>query len=379
MKRGEVYLVCDAGGGTTDLNVLKVEAAAKDRMELVPLSWTEGEAVGSTLIDWKIRMLIKERLSHVKHYLTADIDSTVSAMMQDKFERFKCSFGSVGMDVPKLFLPIPSLPHGGVVDSEDARIEDSKMVITREELRAVFDDQIDKMCSIVDGQLKIVEENYATESVSYLILSGGLGSSSYVQSRIKAKYEWGARAIKVLLADEPQLAVVHGLVLSRIQSRRGGPEMYSLRMCPVSFGIICREGQVIRAATGVSESYRLKLDMGKEKEPWRTRVVMSTLPVDRLPRSLKWEGAQNVCGVETILNPRDMKRKNRHWYDIGKEYNRADFEVRVLVGTGLRYEIWSKDGIRSREHDEIEVDWQTIENQLSQRNADEAGLGIYRS
>lgn len=139
------------------------------------------------------------------------------------------------------------------------------------------------------------------------------------------------------------------------------------------------KGQVIRAATGVSESYRLKLDMGKEKEPWRTRVVMSTLPVDRLPRSLKWEGAQNVCGVETILNPRDMKRKNRHWYDIGKEYNRADFEVRVLVGTGLRFEIWSKDGIRSREHDEIEVDWQTIENQLSQRNADEAGLGIYRS
>lgn len=65
--------------------------------------------MGSTLIDWKIRMLIKERLSHVKHYLTADIDSTVSAMMQDKFETFKCSFGSVGKDVPKLFLRMSAL------------------------------------------------------------------------------------------------------------------------------------------------------------------------------------------------------------------------------------------------------------------------------
>ena len=104
LQLGDVYLVCDAGGGTTDLNILKVEAAAANRMQLVPLSWTEGEAVGSTLIDYKIRMIVKERLALVQHYFPGDIDAIATAMLQDKFETFKCSFGSPGMDVPKLFL-----------------------------------------------------------------------------------------------------------------------------------------------------------------------------------------------------------------------------------------------------------------------------------
>ena len=129
---------------------------------------------------------------------------------------------------------------------------------------------------------------------------------------------------------------------------------------------------------GASQNYRLKLDMGKEREPWRTRIVMSTLPPDRLPSSLKRDGAREVCGVETMLNPRDMKRKNRHWYSLGREYNRAEFEVRMLIGTGLRFEIWSKDGIRSREHDEIQIDWQAVDDQLAQRQNNDAGLGIYR-
>lgn len=415
MQQGEVYLVCDAGGGTTDLNILKVQSAARNRMELVPLSWTEGEAIGSTLIDWRIRLLIKERLNLIKHYLPGDVDAIVSKMMRDKFETFKCSFGSPGMDVPKLFLPIPDLQPG--MDFRQAMIQDSKMTITREELQAVFDDQIDKMCTLIDKQIQIAKEKHSTANISYLVLSGGLGSSPYVQRRIRTSYErtnasgTGDEGTKVLLATEPQLTVVHGLVMSRIQSLRGGPEMYSVRMCPVSFGIICREpydplkhqgedvvhdpydnrrwaegqinwilkqGQVVSANTGASQRYRLKLDMGRESEPWRTRIVMSTLPDHMLPQSMRRAGAKEVCGVETILNPRDMKRKNRHWYNFGTEYNRAEFEVRVLVGTGLRFEIWSKDGLRrSREHEEIEVQWEHAEEHANAR-VREPGSAIYR-
>lgn len=38
-----------------------------------------------------------------------------------------------------------------------------------------------------------------------------------------------------------QLAVVHGLVLARIQANKGGPEIYSQRCCPISYGILCRQ------------------------------------------------------------------------------------------------------------------------------------------
>ena len=129
MVKGEVFLVCDAGGGTTDLNVLKVESATRNKYELMPLSWTEGEAVGSTLIDWKVRVMVKERLMMIRNYIEGDLETAVSKMMQDKFETFKCSFGNIGMDVPKLFLPIPGLGAG--MDFPQAGVEDSRMVITR--------------------------------------------------------------------------------------------------------------------------------------------------------------------------------------------------------------------------------------------------------
>jgi len=38
-----------------------------------------------------------------------------------------------------------------------------------------------------------------------------------------------------------QLAVVHGLILARIQALKGGPDVLSTRRCPVSYGVLCRE------------------------------------------------------------------------------------------------------------------------------------------
>lgn len=67
---------------------------------------------------------------------------------------------------------------------------------------------------------------------------------------------------------------------------------------------------------------------------------------------MKRSGARYVCMIETVLSPADMKRKNNHWYQLGKEYNLAEFEIRLIVGTGLRFEIWGPEGIRSRDHEE---------------------------
>lgn len=129
INRGEVFLVCDAGGGTTDLNVLRVESTVRGNYELLPLSWTEGAAIGSTLIDFKIGSMIKERLSAISNHLQGDVDEITTKMMQDKFETFKCSFGSSGMDVPRLIMPIPDVLAG--LNVPEVGIEDSKLTITR--------------------------------------------------------------------------------------------------------------------------------------------------------------------------------------------------------------------------------------------------------
>jgi len=117
-----------------------------------------------------------------------------------------------------------------------------------DELQRIFDEQIDRIIVLVDEQLRIVHGTHAGETISYMILSGGLGSSPYVQKRMKERYERGAgrgfvnaQSMSVLVATEPQLAVTHGLVLARSQALKGGPEVLSTRKCPVSYGVVCRE------------------------------------------------------------------------------------------------------------------------------------------
>ena len=54
-----------------------------------------------------------------------------------------------------------------------------------------------------------------------------------------------------------------------------------------------------------------------------------------------------------------MERKNRHWYDIGPEYKKAEFLVKVIIGAAdLKFQIWTKDNrLCSADHEDIQVRW----------------------
>ncbi|KAK5690909.1 hypothetical protein LTR97_012072 [Elasticomyces elasticus] len=415
---GDVFLVCDAGGGTTDLNVLKVTSASRGKTELEPLHCNEGEAIGSTLIDHKAERLILDRLRRVEAELpTTDLESLARRMIQDRFMSYKCSFGSGIMNVPKLPLPIPDLAAGQ--DFPIAGIENSSVILTRQDLQALFDEQIQRICDLLDDQLRAVQSSHPEESVSYLVLSGGLGSSPYLQKRIRERYGRGAgsgsanaRNMTILLASDPQLAVVHGLLIARTQSLKGGPEVLSARRCPISYGVLCRElydevkhqgedveqdpytkkrfaekqvswfvkrGDKVDVKQGINQRFRNKIALGREREAWRTAIVSSSLPTNQLPQSLRHEGVKQVCTIETVLDTHDMKRKNSKWYHLRREYNEAEFDVKLLIGTGLQFEVWGQDGKKSKSHDEIEVEWEVPDDaDIDLTRGRHDGLGIYR-
>lgn len=129
-EKGDVFLVCDAGGGTTDINILKVKNATSMHTELEPLSYVQGEAIGSTLINFKVEKMVKERLTKIADQLPETPEVLASRMMStDRFEIFKCSFGSAAQRVLDLMLPVPGLPVDQ--DYPEAQIQSSKMVITK--------------------------------------------------------------------------------------------------------------------------------------------------------------------------------------------------------------------------------------------------------
>lgn len=129
LEKGDVYIVCDAGGGTTDVNVLKITTAAYGQTILDPLSWVEGKAVGSTLIDFKMQKLLFQRLEKIRHSLPVEPARLAEKMINDRFETYKCSFGADAYNALDLVIPIPGLPSG--MDFPHANISDSKLIISR--------------------------------------------------------------------------------------------------------------------------------------------------------------------------------------------------------------------------------------------------------
>lgn len=73
-----------------------------------------------------------------------------------------------------------------------------------------------------------------------------------------------------------------------------------------------------------------------------------------------------------------MKRKNRHWYNFKPEYNRAEFDVKVLIGAAdVKFELWGKNGKKSKDHTDISVRWEPPPAQAFSGGA-ENSFGMYQ-
>jgi hypothetical protein len=90
---------------------------------------SKGKPVGSALIDIRVQQLLEERLRLIANRLPASPMEIAERMMQGRFERFKCSFGSKAANLPQLLLTIPGLPPG--VDYPGIGIVNSQIGITR--------------------------------------------------------------------------------------------------------------------------------------------------------------------------------------------------------------------------------------------------------
>ena len=112
---------------------------------------------------------------------------------------------------------------------------------------------------------------------------------------------------------------------------------------------------------GFSKPYWLGVKPGDEGKPWKTKIIMSTEPPERLPTCLDQDGAKVICGIESVLKDKgvDMKMKNRHFFNRGEKFLRIRFDVKVILGAAdIRFQLRSKNGVvLSSDHDAIQVKW----------------------
>ncbi|CZR50401.1 uncharacterized protein PAC_00273 [Phialocephala subalpina] len=343
-QEGEVFIVCDAGGGTTDMCVLNVKSAQEETVELENLDDPQDQLRG-------IRGLPEDLIRRLAHQVT-----------RGAFQTLKTGFGNPEVDLLKIHkLAVPNL--------------DQQIVLSREELKAMFDSQIQQIIVFIKHQVDSLRSCRPNVILAVwkpcLILSGGLGSSKYVQDVIVKHFG----DLRVLFAPDPNdlpLAVCKGLVIDRLQHFSCHMPVIPIRSSKASYGILCREihngkkhsGQpstknqldgkkyarkqidwLVRKGENpvrggcVKRTYSLILDDNTTTSSWGFSIVCSTLEADSLPAFLggKSGGASVLCHVISDPDadlPDGVSFQRRALLMRRISYSRIDCELSATIGVG---------------------------------------------
>ena len=242
------------------------------------------------------------------------------------------------------------------------------------------------------------------------MLSGGLGASPYLRKRIMAHFDqnsWhgppSARGLKVLLAEQPQVAVAHGLVADRVQVITHKVGAIRERPSRLSYGVVCdqvyredkhvgenirrdpRDGQrwataqiewIIKQGDkvpigGVAKEFKAKIERAQLAAPWKAQIVISAYPADQLPPSMAHDGVVTLCIVESSLTGVKTKMLNQHWWSAKKKHSTVEFDLKVIPGSAdLTFQLWSDKKMISMKQENVGIVW----NEHSMPKAKEAGV-----
>jgi hypothetical protein len=239
-EENQVLLVCDAGGGTTDLSVMRVSGIQRGVPSLKQLDVVNGRNIGSAQIDQAFEDLVLSRLEEANKLIPLGIDIEDAAWMMMKSAQYqdaKCCYGSP--DDINFPVNVPAL--NVAYSNPQFAIQNGQMIFTLNDLQTLFDAQINRLFELIDSQLQTFRVNFSTDLISHLVLSGGLGNSAYVQRRLKERYAMTSNnTLQVHVSPDPQLAVCKGMVADRVAQSKGGKAILNWRCCRASYGTICR-------------------------------------------------------------------------------------------------------------------------------------------
>ncbi|KAF2827017.1 hypothetical protein CC86DRAFT_350249 [Ophiobolus disseminans] len=399
-RENDILLVCDAGGGTTDLSVLSVTNTANQAINLQQLDVVYGETIGSAAIDYEFEQLVMHRLTlaNATNPIAIDPGDAAWEMMKSRdFQAVKCEYGAPD-DTPLFSIGIPRVPQTYNNSDPDVRIRNGEMTFEREDLQQLFDKQIAKLFKLIDSQLQSLFQKLPNAQVSHLVLSGGLGNSVYVQSQLRKHYAGttipNAQSISVRIAPDPQLAVCKGLVSDRVRKLLTSRSVLGWRCCRASYGTLCkiaydkknpdhegkelvrdplngklyivqsiawfvRKGEPVSVDQPIVHRFIKKVSPGDPRRAFPTSVIECSLDSGALPAQMN-EHTRIMCEISSDLSTADEKKfveKNKNFWSLKKHYFRIEYAVRVLIGPAdIRFELWFDDQKLSRDQS-IKVEW----------------------
>ncbi|CAG9989530.1 unnamed protein product [Clonostachys byssicola] len=216
LKEDDVYMICDAGGGTVDIITYKV--GSLNPIELHEAAGGEAGICGGMFIDEKFRLVCKARLG--RHWFNLTLKG-IGEIMQSQWEHGIKTIFSSKNDKKKHIISVPAEAFATKDDmndlSREPKIIDGRIYFSVSDIKKAFDQSFAKIGELVSRQIS----TSAPYPVTAIILVGGLGSSPYLYEYLSTKYK-GKPEVLQAGGTKPRSAICRGAVYKGFMDRLNG-------------------------------------------------------------------------------------------------------------------------------------------------------------
>ncbi|KAI2620987.1 actin-like ATPase domain-containing protein [Hypomontagnella submonticulosa] len=210
INEGDVYVICDAGGGTVDLVSYKV--GDTDPITLHEAVVGTGGLCGGIFIDEAFEGICKARLGRQWSKLS---QTGIKEIMKNEWEyAIKPQYRADDTTKKEYIVAIPAEAFKGASMNDDSRkpiIKEGRIYFSSSDIQKAFTSVFTDIEKLVDEQINKAKASKL--SVTGIILVGGLGSSPYLYDHLVARYE-RRKKLRVLQSTgiRPRTAICRGAI-----------------------------------------------------------------------------------------------------------------------------------------------------------------------
>ncbi|KAE8370946.1 hypothetical protein BDV27DRAFT_140170 [Aspergillus caelatus] len=204
IAKNDVFIVCDAGGGTVDL--ISYQIKTLEPLVLTEVTEGTGRICGSMLLDHRFEELLRDRMG--VNYATLSSKSKEAALSYWQ-DRVKPNYtGKLDYDYANVdyFVPLP-----GVTDDPTIPIEDGFFQLSSDDVEHIFEPIVRDVEELIAEQVASI-----TRLGFAIVLVGGFGSSEYLLRRLRKANP----TVTVLQPPNAWSAVVSGAVYRGLEGNQ---------------------------------------------------------------------------------------------------------------------------------------------------------------
>ncbi|KAK0726065.1 hypothetical protein B0H67DRAFT_480099 [Lasiosphaeris hirsuta] len=349
IRVGDVFVLCDAGGGTVDLISYKItQVQPVFRIEEAAIG--SGDKCGATYVDKEFLSWLEQWIGEEAYKKIPAAKTRHGSQMMNAFETAKCNFSGEEDDTE---IGIPA--ECGIDDDDDLNIEDRVLTFKKAQMQQMFDPCVNRTLELIDGQVdSVMKAGLGKPSMVFVV--GGFGRNPYLYRKVQEYCS--QRGIGTRQPQFPWSAVARGAVCRGLEG--GANDLIAVRLARKHYGTAAAEpfrpsvhhpdDMIISEITGrklargqmtwlcergdrLSEAHpkTIGIEVSRMFEPHEEREVAGVLvgcSEDVPPKRFADPAAQVICRVRADFSdiPLSSFPKSRS-VATGKEYYELEFKL----------------------------------------------------